>query len=210
MCCIFIKSSNTCMALIFTEDIVLLQNILKKLENVERSLHAYHEKMDGNISKTSEEVVNPPVSSLKKPGGTNVMKMTKFMVGTINILIVNIYQYITWFHDKYYTCLYTCLYTCKNKFTDIIKIKHSVWWGKFIRYIFFALISFSLFRDKFNIVKNKTCNYYIGYYLLYSNLYESRKKWPKQILNFYSLSFIFAKFATQENPNVYRLHKNSN
>lgn len=77
------------MALIFTEDIVLLQNILKKLENVERSLHAYHEKMDGNISKTSEEVVNPPVSSLKKPGGTNVMKMTKFMVGTINILIVN-------------------------------------------------------------------------------------------------------------------------
>lgn len=60
----------------------LLQNILKKLETVERSLHAYQEKMDGNIFKTSEEVVNPPVSSLKKPGGTNVMKMTKFMVGT--------------------------------------------------------------------------------------------------------------------------------
>lgn len=63
----------------------LLQNILKKLETVERSLHAYQEKMDGNIFKTSEEVVNPPVSSLKKPGGTNVMKMTKFMVGTILI-----------------------------------------------------------------------------------------------------------------------------
>lgn len=58
-------------------------NILKKLENVERSLHAYHEKMDGNISKTSEEVVNPPVSSLKKPGGTNVMKMTKFMLDDV-------------------------------------------------------------------------------------------------------------------------------
>lgn len=86
------------MALIFTEDIVLLQNILKKLENVERSLHAYHEKMDGNISKTSEEVVNPPVSSLKKPGGTNVMKMTKFMVGTINILIVNTHGFISILH----------------------------------------------------------------------------------------------------------------
>lgn len=62
--------------------IVLLQNIMKRLEKLERSLHVYQEKMDGNIFKTSEEVANPPVSSLKKPGGTSVMKMTKFMVGT--------------------------------------------------------------------------------------------------------------------------------
>lgn len=61
----------------------LLQKIMKKLENVERKLDAYYEKMVENISKTSEEVVNPPVSSLKKPGGTNVLKMTKFKVGTI-------------------------------------------------------------------------------------------------------------------------------
>lgn len=62
--------------------IVLLQNIMKRLEKLERSLHVYQEKMDGNIFKTSEEIANPPVSSLKKPGGTSVMKMTKFMVGT--------------------------------------------------------------------------------------------------------------------------------
>lgn len=52
----------------------LLQKIMKKLENVERKLDAYYEKMGENISKTSEEVANPPVSSLKKPGGTNVLK----------------------------------------------------------------------------------------------------------------------------------------
>lgn len=62
--------------------IVLFQNIMKRLEQLERSLHVYQEKMDVNIFKTSEEVANPPVSSLKKPGGTSVMKMTKFMVGT--------------------------------------------------------------------------------------------------------------------------------
>lgn len=62
--------------------IVLLQNIMKRLEQLERSLHVYQEKMDGNIFKTSEEVANPPISSLKKPGGTSVMKMTKFMVST--------------------------------------------------------------------------------------------------------------------------------
>lgn len=59
-----------------------LQNIMKKLENLERKLDAYNENRVENISKTSEEVVNPPVSSLKKPGGTNVLKMTKFKVGT--------------------------------------------------------------------------------------------------------------------------------
>lgn len=62
--------------------IVLLQNIMKRLEKLDSSLHVYQEKMDGNIFKTSEEVATPHVSSLKKPGGTNVMKMTKFMVGT--------------------------------------------------------------------------------------------------------------------------------
>lgn len=62
--------------------IVLLQNIMKRLETLERSLHVYQEKMDRNILKTSEEIANPPVSSLKKPGGTSVMKMTKFMVGS--------------------------------------------------------------------------------------------------------------------------------
>lgn len=60
----------------------LLQKVMKKLENVERKLDAYYEKMVENISKTSEDVVNPPVSWLKKPGGTNVLKMTKFKVGT--------------------------------------------------------------------------------------------------------------------------------
>lgn len=59
-----------------------LQNITKKLENLERKLDAYNENRVENISKTSEEVVNPPVSSLKKPGGTNELKMTKFKVGT--------------------------------------------------------------------------------------------------------------------------------
>lgn len=60
----------------------LLQYIMKMLENVERKLDAYNENRVENISKTSEEVVNPPVSSLKKPGGTNMLKMTKFKVGT--------------------------------------------------------------------------------------------------------------------------------
>lgn len=61
----------------------------------------------------------------------------------------------------------------------------------------FSFEFFSLFRDKYNTVKNNTCNYYIGYYLLEKTSKKNRKKLSKQILNVYTFSFIFAKFATQ-------------
>lgn len=64
----------------------LLQKIMKKLENVERKLDVYYEKMGENIFKISEEVVNFLVFLFKKLGGINVLKMIKFKVGIVLVL----------------------------------------------------------------------------------------------------------------------------
>lgn len=75
----------------------------------------------------------------------------------------------------------------------------------------FALIFLFLpFRDKFSNTMNNTFNNHIGYYLLKQSLFKKLQKISKQILNVYTFSFIFAKFATQEKHEFYRLHKNSN